>query len=99
MCPSSTRNSKPMPRISEILEQCKWLVEHGRADEPGHLVLPGVENRRRIKKPGKRFALGADEDIVKRLLIQKERYLSAMPKAMALELMCSLWEAPTREQL
>lgn len=88
-----------MPKISQVYEQVKWLIEHGRADEPAHLVLPGVENRRRIKKPPKRFSLGADEDFVRRLLIQKERYLTLIPKHIALEIMCKLWEAPTTEQL
>jgi hypothetical protein len=88
-----------MPTVKEVLDKCQWLVNHGRADEKAFLALPGVENRRKMKKPPKRFTLGADEPFVVRLLAQKERYFAKYNKTVALEIWCSLLEAPTEEQL
>ena len=88
-----------MPTVDEVYDKVLWLKQHGRGHEKAFLALPGVENRRKMKKGSKRFTLGADDAFVLRLLAQKERYFAMLNKTVALEIMCSLWEAPTAEQL
>jgi hypothetical protein len=88
-----------MPTVEEVAEQIKFLMEHGRGQEKAVLVLPGLANRRKMKSRPKRFSIGGDEAFILRLLAQKERYMSTLNKTIALEILCSLWEAPTQEQL
>jgi len=89
-----------MPTVDEIYEQCVFLRSHGRGQEKAApLVLPGVRNRLKMKAHPKRFSLGGEEAFILRLLAQKERYMSTLNKTVALEILCSLWEAPTQEQL
>lgn len=88
-----------MPTVDEVWEQIKFLREHGRGDEKALLVLPGLANRRKMKSRPKRFSIGGDEAFILRLLAQKERYMATLNKTVALEIWCSLLEAPTQEQL
>lgn len=43
-----------MQTVKDALTHAKWLVEHGRGDEPGKLVLPKLEaQRRRANREGR----------------------------------------------
>jgi len=88
-----------MPTVDEIYEQIVFLRSHGRGEEKAVLVLPGLQNRRKMKARPKVFRLAGDEAFIIRLLAQKERFMSILNKTVAMELLCSLWEAPTTEQL
>ena len=88
-----------MPTVDQIYEQIVFLRSKGRGEEKAVLVLPGLANRRKMKAQPKRFSISGEEAFVIRLLAQKERYMSMLNKTVALELLCSLWEAPTQEQL
>src|SRR5216684_2258366 len=43
-----------MPDVNAALEHCKFLIEHGRGQEPAKLVLPRLEaQRRKANKEGR----------------------------------------------
>ena len=78
----------------------KFLLEHHRGEEKAILVLPRVENRRKQKNPQKRFAKAMDDTHAARLYAQWDRYIEAAGnKTVALELICSVLEAPSTESI
>ena len=43
-----------MPDVNAALEHCKFLIEHGRGQEPAKLILPRLEaQRRKANKEGR----------------------------------------------
>lgn len=51
-----------MPTVKDVLEQAKFLMGKGRADEPAKLVLPRIEAQRRVANREKRTRVQFDAD-------------------------------------
>ena|SRR5579859_6878239 len=67
-----------METVADVLEHCKWLVEHGRAAEPGKLLLPRIEaQRRKVNKEGyRRVIFQTDEQLYRDWHTQKDRFVT-----------------------
>jgi hypothetical protein len=68
-----------MPTVLDALEHAKWLVEHGRGQEPCVLVLPRIEAQKRKANNEKktRIAFDADEQTYSDFHAERQRYIEA----------------------
>lgn len=65
-----------MPNVAECLQQARWLVEKGLANEPAKLVLPRREaaKRRANKEKRTRVQFDCDEQLYRDFHAQLQRY-------------------------
>ena len=67
-----------METVKDAMAHAKWLIEHGRGDEPCKLFLPKIEaQRRKENKEGyRRFVIQVDETLYKQFHEMKDRYIT-----------------------
>jgi len=67
-----------METVKDALVHAKWLIEHGRGEEPCKLFLPKLEaQRRKENKEGyRRFVIQVDEELYKQFHEMKDRYIT-----------------------
>jgi predicted N-formylglutamate amidohydrolase len=65
-----------MPTVNDCLAQAKFLIEHGRGEEPATLIMPRVEAQRRRANREKRTRVQFDatEETYRRFHEQLQRY-------------------------
>jgi hypothetical protein len=96
-----------MADIDSEIERLKSLSRQGRGAEKCHVILIEEEARKRKENPpdeqGKqktKFVFETDDpSMYSRFNVQKDRWLKGRNKSVMVDLLCSLWEGPTDEQI
>lgn len=89
-----------MPDVQAAYEHAKWLIDHGRGQEPAKLVLPRIEaQRRRVNKERRtRVQFDCDPQMYADWHAERTRWIDAcrghVPIAQALQLRF-IQQAPT----
>ena len=61
--------------------------------------MPRIEMRFKAKHPQRRFVICCDDDHASRLYAARDRWFGLLPKGQALDIMCTLWEHCSDEQI